>query len=560
MTAIGLRVGPFEIIGATEVPEPGDWHLAERTGMTRRQPSHVLVRLLPADASPDDRQALHQQFEFLKALEDPRIPEAVAFYEGLGALALASVDGFDLRSLIARRRHDQVEMSPATLLDIVLEVADTLQRAHHRNRHHGDLSPDRVLLGADGRVWVFGFGRPPGARPDEEWVPPERRGGGASDAATDQWYLGVLAAGLVTGLTPYASHDEASRGEVTTLIDRVESQWPALGRLLRRMTETRPENRFPSMHPVRQELLALSRKAGGTSERREIGARLTQPRTRTLQAKAAMRDPYAPDEDDSDPDSEEEGATQLIDASLAGELMAELGLLTDEEDLPEEDGPPSVIDGFTAANELPETPVFTDEDESDAEPDLTVPDPFAEAGIRPPFEKLPDEPIPVVRPDVSEEVPVATLGRLVAGGDLPAGSGPDLSQEELAETPVGFEPRFETVQPGGGDDSEEDDQSATVVFRADDIAHLTEGYFGVIDEGGAATAVPSTDSGEADTSPDDEATDVSAEVPMASELPSAAVSSAAASGGDPDMVRKVAPVLVGLFVVALLVWFATQML
>ena len=41
MTMIGLRVGPFEIAAAATVPEEGDWYLASRTGMTRKQPADV---------------------------------------------------------------------------------------------------------------------------------------------------------------------------------------------------------------------------------------------------------------------------------------------------------------------------------------------------------------------------------------------------------------------------------------------------------------------------------------------------------------------------------------
>ncbi len=557
MTAIGLRVGPFEILGRTAVPEPGDWHLAQRTGMTRRQPHDVLVRLLPPDASADERQALHRQFEVLKALEDPRIPEAIAFYEGLGALALAAVDGVSLRDIVAKRRHDQVGMSPATLLDIVLEIADTLQRVHHRNRVHGDLSPDRILLGADGKVWLFGFGTPPGARHDHEWLAPERREGGEATAATDQWYLGVLAAGLVTGLTPYQSDDQAARGDVDTVLSQVEGQWPALGRLLRRMTEVRPENRFPTMHPVRQELLALSRKAGGRSERRELGAKLTEPRARALAAAAAR------DRSDEEPEApvEEEAETQIIDASNAQELLAELGLLEDAMGVSSDASSPlPEPDGFTADTPLPPPP--DDDTEESEEEAMTDPDPLGAAGLKPPLAKLPEEPFPVVRPDVADEVPVATLGRLVAGPDDDA--PPEAESDEIVpeadtepSTPsVGFAPQFqESIDLTDDEDSEE---SATVIFRADDIADITDEYFGKL-EGGAATAVPATDSGEGSpdtdpTSPDLETTD---EAPSE---PSQAQVSPQAPAQSSDLLRMVAPVLVLMFVGLLVLWFVLRML
>ena len=275
MSAIGLRVGSYEIVGRTQVPEPGDWHLARRSGTSRRGPTELLVRLLPPDASPDDREALHHQYEVLRALEDTRVPDAVEFYEGLGAMGIAAVHGTSLEDVVRGRENDVVVMSPSTLLDVVLELGETLQRAHHRNRFHGDLSPDRVLLAADGRLWVFGFGSPLGATPHPAWVAPEVKRGGAPGPATDQWCLGVLAAGLVGGGTPWTSdgHDVLDR-----LLEPAERQWPALGRLLQRMTARDPKDRYPSMHPVRQELLALARRAGGASGRRELAGDLARPR------------------------------------------------------------------------------------------------------------------------------------------------------------------------------------------------------------------------------------------------------------------------------------------
>jgi serine/threonine protein kinase len=579
MTAIGLRVGPFEILGPTDVPEPGDWHLARRTGMTRRQPHEVLVRLLPSDASPDERQALHRQFEVLKALEDGRIPEAVAFYEGLGAMALASVEGITLRQLIAKRRHDKVNMSPATLLDIVLEIADTLQRVHHRNRVHGDLSPDRVLLGTDGKVWLFGFGQPPGATPDHEWLAPERRAGNEPTAQTDQWYLGAIAAGLVTGLSPYQSDEEAARGDLGKVLKEVEAQWPALGRVLRQLTEPRPDNRFPNMHPVRQQLLALSRQAGGTSERRELGARYGTSRSRAIEA-ANARPPEPepePEPERSDafepPEPEEEAETQIIDAANASALLAELGLLEEVSGSDEGAPPASALDGVA-----PSTSSLPDDvsEEEDSEEALTDPNPLAAVGLRPGIDKLPEEPFPVVRPDVSDEVPVATLGRLptdeaqgkplpgidpVFVADEPAEPEPPSLPGKAPDDAIGLAPRFEPPA-NFGVDPDDSEESATVIFRADAIADITDEYFGGM-EGGAATAVPATDSGELSGALDtDDTTDVPSDARPDAEVPEPeeAHAPASGSGGPPDLLRLAAPLLVLLFVLTLALWFLTRLL
>ena len=279
MSVIGLRVGPFEVESEVTVPEPGRWYRAVRTGLTRKQPAEALVRVLGPEATPAERQELQRAFENLRALDDARVPAPIAYYEGIGALAVACVEGSPLDRLVEARATDALPMSPGTLLDIALELAETLQHAHHKGRWHGHLWPGIVLLGADGKLWVWGFG--PGHESDspEAWLPPERARGLAGTPALDQWSLGAFIASLISGKAPWSGADpraDARRGDPAGIVGPIETQWPALGRLLRKMLDPQPENRFPSLQPVRQELLALARKAGGTSERHKLGGALAQ--------------------------------------------------------------------------------------------------------------------------------------------------------------------------------------------------------------------------------------------------------------------------------------------
>lgn len=270
MSMIGLRVGPFEIEEAVEVPSPGAWYRARRTGMTRRQPEEVLVRLLPEDADGSQRASLQAAFHNLRAVEDPRIPAAVALYEGVGGLAIDVPDGVSLQEVITARGKGTIALTPATLLDLALELAETLQHAHHRNRHHGHLEPSVVRLTSTGKVFIFGF-EDPEIMPSEPWISPERARGEACSGAADQWALAAMMAGLIAGVVPWDAEHTAVDGRTSHLVAPIEEQWPALARLIRRMLESDPGNRHPSMHPVRQELLALARKARGTSERLELG-------------------------------------------------------------------------------------------------------------------------------------------------------------------------------------------------------------------------------------------------------------------------------------------------
>lgn len=404
MSVIGLRVGPFEIAEPAIVPEEGRWYLARRTGITRRQPSEVLVCLLPPDAPADARAALQRRFEALRAVEDPRIPEPVAYYEGTGALAVAAAQGAGLDRIIEARRDGTLLMTPATLLDIVLEVAETVQHIHHKGKIHGHLSPESVLLAPDGKIWIWGLSTGPATPPAPRWCPPERARGEPATEATDQWGLAALAAALITGRPPWTGDDpaaEALRAEISPIVEPVERQWPALGRALRRMLDPRAANRFPNMHPVRQELLALARKAGGTSDRRELASRLA---TRAVPQEGA--------------------APTHFEASPPEELAPSASPAPAPQEDPAPSGPP--------AEAAPAEPPAPAPPPAAREPDDEIPvavlsqeeeEPARRAGGR-----LPEEPIPVVRPEVRGEVPVARLGEDVAGREpsvdarLPASS------------------------------------------------------------------------------------------------------------------------------------------
>lgn len=274
MSAIGLRVGPFEICDEVAIPASGSWYRASRTGLTRRRPLDVLVRLLGPAPSSRDLADVQHQFDTLRSLDDRRFPTAVALYEGTGALALDAPVGLNLSRIVEGRVLGDLTMTPATLLDLALELVEAMGHAHQRGYHHGHLSAQNVVMGPDGSIWIWGLGER-GIRPPFAWIAPERARGEAATAATDQWSLGALIVALVTGRTPWSptSVDVDPRsGDIESFVAPVARQWPALGRLARRMLDPNPALRFPSLHPVRLELLALARRAGGTSDRRPLGA------------------------------------------------------------------------------------------------------------------------------------------------------------------------------------------------------------------------------------------------------------------------------------------------
>ena len=275
MSAETVRVGPFEVVEPINHPLAGSWFLATRAGEKQRHPVEVIVKVL--DPESGDLAQLHREFDRLRTLDDPRIPGAVGFYEGSRGYALEAEPGVSLAELVQRRIDGTMVMTPATLLDLALELSATIQYTHERGRHHGHLDPSKVWLTQSGKLMVWGYGPGPRLAPKPEWMAPERARGEHVTGATDQWALGAMLAALVTGKTPWRGVDpveEARRGDVGTLVSAVIAQWPALGKMLRRLLDNNPRNRYSSIHPARQDLMALARKAGGVSERKEVAAKL----------------------------------------------------------------------------------------------------------------------------------------------------------------------------------------------------------------------------------------------------------------------------------------------
>ncbi|MCB9685428.1 MAG: hypothetical protein H6735_10345 [Alphaproteobacteria bacterium] len=401
---IGQRVGPFEIVEPAVVPEPGRWWVARRTGSLRKGPDTVLVRVLDPDADDAARTELQRSYDLLRGIEDPRVPEPVAFFEGMGALAVSAVSGASLLEAI-EARSEGLPLSEATIVDLLLEVGETLQRAHHRNRAHGHLDPSQVVLSLDGGVWIFGFGHPD-APLDRVWAPPERLRGEPAGPATDQWSLAVLAAGLVTGEPPRSADGTPERPDPAALASRVDARWPAMGRLVRRMLDPNPAQRYPSLQPVRQELLGLSRRSDKVSDRRDLAAMLLRRR----------------------PEPE-----------MAAEVELEL---TPAEPLPPPDPEPPEPEAAPQALAPAAAPV-------DPPPPAATPAPAPVATATPgpaarrTHQRLPEEQIPVVRPHLVGDVPIAGERRAdgpatpppapvaIAAGNAPFGALDASSVDEL---------------------------------------------------------------------------------------------------------------------------------
>ena len=274
MSVIGLRVGPYEIVEAAEVPETGSWYLARRTAYNRKQPSEILVRLMDHDADERERVVLQSYFDRLRKLEDSRIPGAVSYFEGHGAVAIQCVRGISFTALLELIQTEEIELSQSTALDIVIDLCEAVHHAHHRGLVHGCLSIDSLVLGEAGQLWVFGFGMGPQETVESPWIAPERVAGDPATARTDQWSIAAIASALVTGETPWNEERPPSASDTKGIMNRLAREWSGLARILTPMLESNPAHRYDSLQRARQELLALSRQQSRPADRRELSRKL----------------------------------------------------------------------------------------------------------------------------------------------------------------------------------------------------------------------------------------------------------------------------------------------
>lgn len=251
-----------------------------------REPVEVAIRVADTLDSAAAVSSVRQEYEVLRALDDPRIPKVHGFYPGQAALAISWCGGITLADLLGAARSSWIELDTATALDLATEIASALRAAHNVVLHgrpvvHGHLDPTRVRLDEDGEISVVGFG----LERTGQWLgcgAPELAVGQPAGPAADQWALGAILVEMLLLRRLYEDLDDPSaavmEGRAGPWIAAVEAGHPSLGRLLRKMLAPSPEDRLPWDGEIVQALLAESREAGGVSRRRAIVASVMRRR------------------------------------------------------------------------------------------------------------------------------------------------------------------------------------------------------------------------------------------------------------------------------------------
>ncbi|MFN7930363.1 MAG: serine/threonine-protein kinase [Blastocatellia bacterium] len=298
----GQRISHFQILAPLGKGGMGEVYLALDERLGRQVAIKLLLPEFTANKTFVER--FDQEARAASALNHPNI---ITVYEidevnGLHFIATELVNGQTLRQLM-----NTEPLAPPLALALATQIVSALHAAHEAGIVHRDIKPENVMRREDGLVKVLDFGLAKltetrkaeyGARqedaetliPDEAKIPrstfrlhpstvpgtvmgtvaymsPEQAGGQAVDGRSDLFSLGVILYEMLTGRLPFGG---ATVAEVLTNILHEEPApvaWETLRvptafvRVIRKLLQKKPEDRYQSAQELSADLALLSEQA-----------------------------------------------------------------------------------------------------------------------------------------------------------------------------------------------------------------------------------------------------------------------------------------------------------
>lgn len=200
------------------------------------------------------------------------------------------IDGQTLKQFLVGRKLAVPELGAL----ITIEVGSALDHAHSVGIIHRDVKPENVMVRRDGAVKLMDFGVAQVVDLERmtvtgqilgspAYMAPEVLDGKALDFRSDVFSLGVMLYQMTTGVLPFAGknpHEVLKRiaegrcADPRTVCARVSDQ---LARVITRSLARNPDDRYPRLSPMLDDLHAFVVDAGMGSVRDELREYLTAP-------------------------------------------------------------------------------------------------------------------------------------------------------------------------------------------------------------------------------------------------------------------------------------------
>jgi serine/threonine protein kinase len=269
------QFGRYRVIRALGKGGMGTVYLADDTQIERQ----VALKTpnFAQDPTGEHKERLFREARTAGNLRHPNICPIHDFgeIEGRPFISMAYIEGRPLSAFVASDRPP----TEAWILTLVRRLALALQVAHDQGVIHRDLKPSNVMIDAHAEPIIMDFGLARQVCREKQdvrltqsgvlvgspaYMSPEQIEGDPEqiDSRTDQYAIGVILYELLTGTAPFRGTLAAVIGQILGKPPEPPSQLrpsldPRIESVCLRMLSKRPEDRFPSLKAVAEELSAI---------------------------------------------------------------------------------------------------------------------------------------------------------------------------------------------------------------------------------------------------------------------------------------------------------------
>ena len=292
--ASGTTLGPYTIEAPLGAGGMGEVYRARDTRLDRT----VAIKVLPEHvaADPDLKQRFEREAKTISSLNHPHICTLydIGNQDGIDFLVMEYLDG---ETLAQRLEKGALPLDQA--LQIAIEIADALDKAHRQGIVHRDLKPGNIMLTKAGaKLLDFGLAKPTAmamgadsAMPTMtegltaqgailgtlQYMAPEQLEGDDVDARTDIFAFGSVVYEMVTGERAFSGKSQASL--ITAIMSATppplaEAQPlspPLLDRVVRKCFAKKPDERWQTTQDLRDELRWVSEPVEGAEPEPRTG-------------------------------------------------------------------------------------------------------------------------------------------------------------------------------------------------------------------------------------------------------------------------------------------------
>jgi WD40 repeat protein/predicted Ser/Thr protein kinase len=278
----GTKLGPYEIVAPIGAGGMGEVYRAKDAKLGRE----IAVKVLPsATASdPDRRQRFELEARSASALNHPNILTIYDIGESDGTvyIAMELVEGKTLRELVVSGEP----VPTKKLLDVAVQTAEGLAKAHSAGIVHRDLKPENIMVSKDGFAKILDFGlakltevasqdqsvaptaiaaptQPGTVMGTAGYMSPEQASGQPVDFHSDQFTLGAILYEMATGKKAFQRKTGAETlvaiiREEPEPLSQLAPKAPAPVRwIVERLLAKDPEERYASTKDLARDLKSV---------------------------------------------------------------------------------------------------------------------------------------------------------------------------------------------------------------------------------------------------------------------------------------------------------------